>query len=237
MELVHVSVSSADVVSSVHSIEQDIEQMPAVTNPAQPTASTENGRAAVNSDSTEIAFGYGYQTNTFPAGAGAELHVVRGDLTGDPLAPTWTVDVIAANEPKWSSGTANDVSVTYDNPAKIALEYFGAGVVTVAYGEHALANLKVYWATQGASNKGKLRFSQFDGVSSWTAAAQLWPDPDSSGVSLDGFDVGSEATSTPPPTPLTLACPAVSTAQVGVFYDQFLGVSGGTPPYFFEVIP
>ncbi len=42
---------------------------------------------------------------------------------------------------------------------------------------------------------------------------------------------------TPPVTPLTLACPAVSTAQVGVFYDQFLGVSGGTPPYFFEVIP
>jgi len=37
--------------------------------------------------------------------------------------------------------------------------------------------------------------------------------------------------------PLTLDCPAVSTAQVGVFYDQFLGVSGGTPPYFFEVIP
>ncbi len=37
--------------------------------------------------------------------------------------------------------------------------------------------------------------------------------------------------------PLTLECPAVSTAQVGVFYDQFLGVSGGTPPYFFEVIP
>jgi len=235
MELGCITVSATDGVSAFQSIEQDVEQMPAVTNPAQPTASTENGRAAINLDSSEVAFGYGYQTNTFPAGAGAEVHVVRGDLTGDPLAPSWTVDVITTNQPKWNGGTANDVSVTYDNPAKIAFEYFGAGVVTVAYGEHALANLKVYWATQGASNKGKLKFSQFDGISTWTPAVQLWPDPDSSAVSLDGFDVGSEAPT--PSLPLSLSCPPVSTATVGVFYDEFLQVIGGVPPLFFEIIP
>ncbi len=36
---------------------------------------------------------------------------------------------------------------------------------------------------------------------------------------------------------LTLACPSGgTTATVGVFYDEFLQVTGGTPPYFFEII-
>ena len=39
-------------------------------------------------------------------------------------------------------------------------------------------------------------------------------------------------------TPLTLDCPSGgTTAQIGVFYDEFLQASGGTPPYLFEVIP
>ncbi len=37
---------------------------------------------------------------------------------------------------------------------------------------------------------------------------------------------------------LSLDCPAGgTTATVGVFYDEFLQVTGGTPPYFFEIIP
>ncbi len=236
--LIHVSVAAADdAVSSEHTVDTDLEQMPAATNPAQPTASTENGRAAVNAASTEIAFGYGWQTNTFPAGAGAHVHVARGDLTGDILNPTWAVDDIATNEPKWNNGASNDVSVTYDNPAKIALEYFGGGLTTVGYGEHALANLKVYWATEGGSSKGKIRFSQFDGVSAWTAAAQLWPDPDSSAVSLDGFDVFSNASTVCPAT-ITIACPvAPLTAQVGVPYASDAPVvSGDTPPDTFVLL-
>jgi hypothetical protein len=40
------------------------------------------------------------------------------------------------------------------------------------------------------------------------------------------------------PAPLTLDCPSGgTTATVGVFYDEFLQVTGGTPPYFFEIIP
>lgn len=230
MELVHVSVSSADAVSAVHSIEQDIEQMPAATNPAQPTASTENGRASIKPDSTEIAFGYGYQTNTFPAGPGAGLHVARGNLAGDPLNPTWTVDVIATGEPIWNNGFSNDVSVSYDNPTKIALEYFGSALTTVGYGEHALANLKVYWATTGASSKGKLRFAQNTGGSSWTAAAQLWPDPDSSSVTLNGFDVFSDAPTVVAPV---LTCPVTNTGFVGQLFTATMQVSGGTPPYTF----
>lgn len=229
MDLVHFSVSAADVVSAAHLVEADIEQMPAVTNPNQPTASTVNGRAAVKSDSTEIAFPYGFQTNTFPAGAGAELHVARGDMSGDPLNPTWTVDVVATGEPVWDNGFANDCGATYDNPAKIALEYFGGGNVTVGYGEHALANLKAYWATGGT---GKLRFVQNTtdpSGSTWTAAAQLWPDPDSGAVSLDGFDVYSSA-----PTPvvtITITCPVDGgSASVGVPYSKFLVVTGDTPP-------
>lgn len=238
MNLIHVSVAAADdAVSAEHTVDTDLEQMPALTNPAQPTASTENGRAAVNAASTEIAIGYGWQTNTFPAGVGAHVHVARGDLTSNILAPTWTVDDVATDEPKWNNGFSNDVSVTYDNPAKIALEYFGSAVTTVGYGEHALANLKVYWATTGADTNGKIRFSQFDGVSVWSAPAQLWPDPDSSAVSLDGFDVFSNASTVcPSPTPLSLACPVNNTAKVGVPYSGQIVASGGTPPYTFKFV-
>ncbi len=41
-----------------------------------------------------------------------------------------------------------------------------------------------------------------------------------------------------PGSALSLDCPAGgTTATVGVFYDEFLQVAGGTPPYFFEIIP
>ncbi len=41
-----------------------------------------------------------------------------------------------------------------------------------------------------------------------------------------------------PPSEISLACPlGGTTATVGVFYDEFLQVIGGTPPYFFEIIP
>lgn len=207
----HVSIAASnDAISSFHVLDTDMEVMPATINTGQPTWSTHGGRAACKADSSEIAFGYGWQTfsqynlDGVTLGTAQELRVARGDLTGDSLNPTWTIDTIATNQPKYY-GQFDSISATYDATAKIALEVFvvsGSPNTLTKYGEdvHGAANLKIYWQqivpyARSGTRREKIFLSEKTG--SWSSPAQLWPDPDSSTVSVDGFDVVSFA-----PTPI-----------------------------------
>lgn len=227
-DLICITVAADNTVSADQLIESDVEDPTGAAG--QSTASTHNGRPAISLDQTEIAFAYGYWTNSgFPSGVGA-VHVGKGDLTGDPLNPTWTVEVVATNTSKWNNGFSNDINATYDAVGKVILEYFGSGNVHVGYGDdtHVAGKLKVYWATLDGSNDGKIMWSEDTG--SWSAAAQLWPDPDTDTVSLNGFDVCSDplVCATGP----ELACPVGGDQGfVGVPYVGQLVASGGTPPY------
>ena len=244
--MLHYSVATNDTVSSEHLVEELQELMPAVANPGQAQDSTENGRVAYSADGLTIAFGYGYWTNTYPDGDHVEVsvRVAVGDLSGNPLNPSWNVETVGTFTPKrWNNGFSNDVNVTFMDEPVIYLEAFGSnggGNTTwcgAARHTGAGAGLKAYWGsrvTAGVNNTSKLFWSLRTAPATWVVPAILFPDPDRDTIHMDGFDIPPPFSS--PSIPLVLACPLNGTATVGTPYIGQVIVSGGTPPYTFEIL-
>ena len=89
-QLYHASLSTSNIVSSLHlidTIDIDDNELVLLPNPLW-------NELALSS--TEIAFGYPFQMGDPRFESPNELRVVRGDLTADPLNPTFTVETITS---------------------------------------------------------------------------------------------------------------------------------------------
>lgn len=77
-DICHVTVSSADAISSEHVIE------------SMTTCAQASGRVDYSANGNTVAYAYAKDAiSNYPNG---ELHVAVGDLTGDPLNPAWTAE-------------------------------------------------------------------------------------------------------------------------------------------------
>jgi hypothetical protein len=170
--LYHCSIAAADdAVSSLTLIDSDIEDNG--TNGQGYAASSASGRADISSDGSTIAFIYGYTTNYGWAGGTGSLKVAIGDLSGDPLIPTWTIETVASNTAKFfSSGESVESAVSFQGGS----------------------TLKAYWATFYTSgpNRANIYSSERTAPSTWSSPDTVFAaQSDGSGTIIDiqGFDL------------------------------------------------
>ena len=89
-DLFHFSISTADVISSLHLVEQHV-----VTNGNFGSMNRGGVADIIPDGECELAFPYAFGESDVYSTIG-ELHVARGNLLSDPLDPPWTIDVVSS---------------------------------------------------------------------------------------------------------------------------------------------
>lgn len=180
-DLWHISVSTADVVSSRHTIESGLEDQGFGTVPAgtDNPMSTAAGRIGLSADGTKIAYVYGKNSfSRYSTPSLIELHVAIGDLSSTPLDPSWAVETAATG--------VNPGCLTFGSTVAVGCSFKGTN-----------STLSIYYFDGAGGGPADLITQDRTAPSTWSSATFVWDhtaspavnSPITSGTGLDGFDL------------------------------------------------